>query len=376
MEFVAGAWLVLDLTGSPLILGLVSLAHAVPTLVFALVAGAAADRMDRRRLLSSIFAIAALIYFSLGALVLTNLAQAWMVVLAALLIGCLRVMDQPARHGMLPYTVPRSDLANAVAVASLAFQIPRPIAPAVAGVLIALAGIGPTYCVIGGIAVVAMVMYWLLRVDAVPPRGERHSWTEDVVEGLQFVRRDQIMYGLIGMTFVDSLFGMSYMVLLPVLARQVLDVGSAGYGFMQTAAGVGGLAGALVAAQLARAGRKGHQLLAGAATFGGLLVALAFCPWYLLACALLFGVGLTSQLYMTTTTTVLQLNIPNELRGRVMSIWGLTFALIPTGGAISGAVAEQFGAPVAIAAGGTGVIIATMAIAVWMPRIRQLGHGY
>ena len=372
MEFVAGAWLILDLTGSPLILGLSSLAHAVPTLLFALVAGTAADRMDRRQLLWTLHGFAALIYIVLGVLVVTQFVEAWMVVLGSFLMGGMRVMDQPARHGMLPYTIPRQDLPNAVAMSSFAFQIPRPVAPAVAGVLIAAMGTGPTYFVIAAASTLSMALYWLLRVEMAPRSGPPQSWMADVLEGVRFVRRDQIIYGLIGMTFVNSLFGMSYMVLLPVFARAVLHVGSEGYGFMQTVSGVGGMLGALVAAQLAGIGHKGLQALLGAVAFGLLLIVLAWCPWYLPACALLFFVGTANQLYMTTTTTVLQLSIPNELRGRVMSIWGLTFSLIPTGGAISGAVAEQFGSPVAIGVGGALVVLTTLLVATRLPRIRQL----
>jgi predicted MFS family arabinose efflux permease len=298
-----------------------------------------------------------------------------MVVVAAFLLGCLRVLDQAARHGMIPHTVPREDLPNAVAMASLAFQVPRPVAPAIAGVLIAFIGIGFTQFVIAGAALAAMTCYGLIRVDATPRRNEEQGWIQDMIEGLDFVRRDQVIYGLIGMTFVNSLFGMSYVVLLPVLARQVLEVGSESYGLMQTATGVGGLVGALAAAQMARAGHKGRQALIGAVVFGCLLIALAFCPWYLVVCGLLFLVGSANQLYMTTTTTVLQLSIPNELRGRVMSIWGLTFSLIPTGGAISGAIAEHAGAPFALALGGALVIVTTLAVALALPRIRQLDRG-
>ncbi len=372
MEFVAVAWLVLDLTGSPALLGLTSLAQAAPTLLFFLFAGAAADRLDRRRVLTSLFAIAATIYIAIGLLVVTHRVQTWQVVLAALLLGCLRVMDQPSRHGMIPNTVPRESLSSAVAMASLAFQIPRPVAPALAGVFIALIGIGPTYFVIGGLAVLAATMYGLLRVDVKTRGGSEHGWREDVLDGLRFVRSDQIIYGLIGMSFVNSLFGLSYVVLLPVLARENLHVGSEAYGLMQTTTGIGGLIGTLFAAQLARTGHRGLQAIAGAILFGTLLIALSLSPWYLLAVAVLFLLGVANQLYMTTTTMTLQLSIPNELRGRVMSIWGLTFSLIPTGGAIAGAVAERFGAPFAMALGGVAVITTTLAVAALMPRIRRL----
>jgi predicted MFS family arabinose efflux permease len=239
-------------------------------------------------------------------------------------------------------------------------------------VLIAVVGIGPTYFVIGSLALLATTMYGMLRVDAAP-RGEGgHGWREDVLDGLRFVRSDQIIYGLIGMSFANSMFGMSYVVLLPVLAREHLHVGSEAYGLMQTATGIGGLAGTVVAAQLARTGHRGLQAIGGAVLFGALLISLSQTPWYLVAVAVLFLIGIANQLYMTTMTMTLQLSIPNELRGRVMSIWGLTFSLIPTGGAITGLVAEHFGAPFAMALGGCAVIATTLAVAALLPRIRKL----
>jgi MFS family permease len=193
-----------------------------------------------------------------------------------------------------------------------------------------------------------------------------------VLDGVRFIRRNEIFYGLIGMTFVNSLFGMSYHVLMPVFARQELLVGPESYGLMQLCAGLGGLGGGLTAAQLARSSGKGRQLFTGALAFGALLVMLSFSPTVAVACGLLFFAGVASQLYMTTTTTVLQLNLPNELRGRVMSIWGLNFSMIPTGGAIAGTVAEAFGSPVAIGLGGAMVILTTLLVATRLPRVRSL----
>jgi MFS family permease len=141
---------------------------------------------------------------------------------------------------------------------------------------------------------------------------------------------------------------------------------------MQTATDIGGLAGTVVAAQLARTGHRGLQAIGGAVLFGALLISLSQTPWYLVAVAVLFLIGIANQLYMTTMTMTLQLSIPNELRGRVMSIWGLTFSLIPTGGAITGLVAEHFGAPFAMALGGCAVIATTLAVAALLPRIRKL----
>lgn len=174
------------------------------------------------------------------------------------------------------------------------------------------------------------------------------------------------------MTFFNSIFGLSYVILMPVFARDILQVGSQGFGFLQTTTGAGSLLGVLIVASLARASRKGWQVIMGAAIFGISLIGFAFSPWYLLSLRLVFFIGLANQVYMTTIISILQLKVPDQLRGRVMSIFGLTWDLTPVGGTIAGTIAEFAGAPVAVAICGFMVLAMASMVAVYLPRVRQM----
>jgi MFS family permease len=174
------------------------------------------------------------------------------------------------------------------------------------------------------------------------------------------------------MTFFNSVFGMSYVIMMPVFARDVLHVGSQGFGFLQSAGGAGALAGVLLAAYLSHFRGKGLQAIVGAVVFGVTLILFALSGWFTLSLFAAFALGMAGQFYMTTIHAILQMNLPNELRGRVMGIHGLAWELMPIGGLISGAIAEFAGAPVAVAFGGITVGGMAFVVAIVMPRIRRL----
>lgn len=372
MEWIALSWLVLQLTNSPLSIGLTGLAQAAPNITLTLVGGAIADRFDRRRLLMLTQALTALLYLLLATLVGQSLVQVWHVGVFAFLLGCVRAFDQPSRQALLPHMIPRDEIPNAVALGNLVWQLPRLVGPAVAGLLISFFGVAPTLYVASLGFVAAATLFGSLRIDrSAATHGER-GLLRDMLDGLDFVRRNEIFSALIGMTFFNSVFGMSYVILLPVFARNVLGVGSGGYGFLQTATALGALAGTLAMASLGGSAGRGWQVVSGAAAFGSLLVGFALSPWYPLSLGLIFFMGLTNQVYMTAINTVLQLNLPDQLRGRVLGLYGLTWSLVPLGGTIGGTVAELTGAPAAVALGGCLVAATAVFIGVAMPRVRRL----
>jgi len=165
---------------------------------------------------------------------------------------------------------------------------------------------------------------------------------------------------------------MSYLILMPVFARNVLDVGSQGFGFLQSVGGAGALVGVLAVAWFSHSRGKGGQALAGALVFGVLLILFAASKSYPLSLALAFALGIASQFYMTTISTVIQVNLPNELRGRVMGIYGLAWELMPVGGMIAGAIAEFAGAPIAVGFGGFMVAGMALLVAIFYPSVRRL----
>ena len=373
MQWVAQSWLVLYLTDSPAMLGLAGLASSVPTIVFALVGGAAADRADRQMLLRVTQLAQALLYGLLATIIVMGLVQTWHVMVFAFFAGLIRAFDQPTRQALVPHLIPRHELPNAVALGSSVWQLSRLAGPAIAGMLIAFFDVGVTLYVASIGFLVFVMLLAFIRIEKVAgPEPASRGMLNDLFDGLRFIRRNELFYTLIAMTFLDSIFGMSYTVLLPVFARDILDVGSTGYGLLQTTSGVGALGGTLVVVWLSHSGRRGLQALIGAASFGLLIVAFAFSPWYPLSLALILLMGLANQTYMTTVNTVLQMHLPDELRGRVMGIYGLTYSLVPLGGTVSGTVAEFAGAPVAVAMGG--LLVACMAGFVFLrlPRVRNL----
>jgi MFS family permease len=373
MEHVAQSWLVLELTNSPLALGLTGLAHALPTITLTLVGGVIADRTDRRRVMIASQSAAALIFLILTVLVATKSVMLWHVMVLAFCSGAIRAFDRPSRMALLPQMVPKEDMANAVAVGGTIWQLNRLIGPALAGMIIYLLGVAATYgfCLIA--SAVALCLWLGIRTgqsSVIPAEGG--GLLKHMMEGLTFIRTNEIFYTFIGMTFFNSVFGMCYLILMPVFARDILQVGSQGFGFLQSVGGAGALAGTLAVAYFSNRRGKVLQALLGGIIFGSLLVVFAFSESYPLSLGLAFLLGITSQAYMTTINTTLQLNLPEQLRGRVMGIFGLTWDLMPVGGMVSGTVAEIAGAPMAVALGGIMVSGLAVAIFAFKPQLRHL----
>lgn len=371
MEMAAQAWLVFLLTDSPLMLGVAGIVYAVPRVSLVLVGGAVADRADKRRIMVCTQSVLALAYLVLGLLILTDRIVFWHVLVFAFNSGLMRSFDRPSRYALLPEMVPREEIANAVALGSSVWQACRLVGPGLAGLLIHWFGVGHTFiaCFVSSAAAVALWAFIRTRPLIGQPQGG--VW-RNILAGLDFVRRNQLFYSLLGLTCFNSLFGMSYVILLPVFARTILEVDSRGFGLLQSFSGVGALIGTLIVAYLAQAGRRGWQVLVGSAIFGSLLMLFAYSSSFALSLGLIFFLGLFNQIYLTSINTILQLNLPNDLRGRVLGLFGLTWDLMPLGGAISGTVAEFAGAPTAVAMGGFLVAALGLYGLARLPAVREI----
>jgi MFS family permease len=372
MEGVAQGWLVLELTDSPLLLGLTGLTFAAPTIALTLLGGVIADRADRRLIMIISQIASAATFFLLGTLILVERVALWHVMTLAFLSGCVRAFDRPSRMALLPQMVPKEDIPNAVAVGGTIWQLNRLVGPAVAGMLNYWIGIGPSYYFSFFASLIAVCLWLGIRLTTAPIAPSAGGVVQHMAEGLNFIRKNEVFYTFIGMTFFNSVFGMSYLVLMPVFARNVLDVGSKGFGFLQSAGGAGALIGVLLVAWFSHARGKGRQAIFGATAFGLLLIAFAFSVSFPLSIILTVALGVASQFYMTIISAILQVNLPNELRGRVMGIYGLTWELMPVGGMIAGAIAEFAGAPMAVGIGGFMVAGMALAVALFLPNIRRL----
>ena len=372
MEAVAQSWLVLELTNSPLLLGLTGLTFTIPTVALTLLGGAIADRADRRRIMILAQVGSALVFLILTGLVMLKWVALWHVMALAFFTGCVRAFDRPSRMALLPQMVPKEDIPNAVAIGGTIWQLNKLVGPAVAGMLIYLVGIGPTYFVCFVASAAAIGLWLAIHLAGKPAALNSRGLLKDMTEGLSFIRQNEIYWVFIGMTFFNSVFGMSYVIMMPVFARNVLHVGSQGFGFLQSAGGGGALAGVLLAAYLSHFPGKGLQAINGAVVFGVALILFAMSSWFPLSLVAAFALGMAGQFYMTTIHAILQMNLPNELRGRVMGIHGLAWELMPIGGLIAGAIAEFASAPTAVAFGGLMVGGMAFVVAVAMPTIRRL----
>jgi MFS family permease len=376
VQTVAQGWLVYQLTDSTAALGFVGLTQALPTIVLTLFGGVVADRVDRRRLLIGTQTLTALLVFLLATLVAADLVRLWHIFAVALVVGAVQAFDQPARMALVPYLVPRDDLMNAIAMGSMVWQGSRIVGPSIAGLLIWLMGLAPCfYLTTVGMLTMALALR-AVRVPHVAVTGEGNV-LRSLAAGVGYIARNPIFTTLIGMTFFNSVFGLSYVTLMPVFARDVLDVGSQGLGFLMGISGVGALIGTATLASLGNVRRKGLLLLAGGCGFGCSVVLFALSRFYPLSLALLFCLGALNSVYMTTVNTLLQSLVPDALRGRVMGIYGLTWSLMPLGGFVSGTVAARFaepavGAPLAVGVGGCLVALMAATMALVVPRVRRL----
>jgi MFS family permease len=373
MQSVAQGWLVYQLTHSPLALGVVGFAGSLPVLLFSLFGGVIADRVNRRSLLIVTQTLSMIQAFLLAALTFTGLVQVWQVILLAFTLGVINAFDNPARQSFVVEMVGREDLMNAIALNSTVFNLARVLGPATAGALLALVGTAGCFF-LNGVSFLAVIV-GLLAMNLRSTQRPAHlgSMWSNLADGLRYIRSDPAVLTLIALTAVIGIFGMSYTTLMPIFADQVLHVGEQGYGFLLSMMGLGALGGALGVASLGSFRHKGWLLTTGDLVFPAMLLSFSLSRSFLVSAFLLVGVGAALVSRAAITNTLLQTMAPDELRGRVMSVYTLMFlGMTPLGAFQAGVVADRFGAPFAV--GCAAVVCGLSALlVVWrLPRVRRL----
>jgi MFS family permease len=370
-RFIGSLWLVQELTGSTAWLGIISIASAVPTIVLSLPAGTLADRMDNKRLLVWSQGLTALFTLALALAVVLDVVNVWHVVAWSVVVGALMALGNPAQNAILPRLIEMRAIASAVAYTSAIWNSMRIIGPFIAGLLIAVIGTGQAFFVTAaGFALSALLIQSLRLAPVEGTTARQHGG--GMLEGVRYIFANRIFLATIGLSFFTSIFGSSYIVLLPNFADEVLGVGVEGFGMMETAAGVGALLGTLSVAKIGAGPRHGPIMLLSAAAFGLLIAAFAASRSMPLTLALLFGGGFTSSVYLNLGMTSLQILVPNELRGRVMGVWSMTWFLSSVGGLPAGLVAEWLGAPMSVALGALSVTAFALALLVTVPSLRRM----
>lgn len=368
-------WLIYQLTGSPLHLGYVGLAQAIPAIVLNLVGGVFADRLNRRILILSTQILNAMLITTLATLTWLDQVEVWHILVVAFGTGAVNAFDQPARQAIYPTLIDHSAIMSAVALNSAIWQGVRSVAPALAGFVIANAGTYTTfYLAAAGFLIMAVVM---LRITVPPSEGRiPSSPIGDLIQGLKFIKGNFVFLFLIGMTFFNSFFGMSYMTMMPIFAVDILAVGAEGQGQLLSISGIGALLITLWFGSHSSIGGEGLRVIGGAVLFGVTIAAFALTAQMVtsfpLALALMFLIGAFSSTYMIAIMSSLQIMVPDEMRGRVMGFYSMTWSIMPLGGMQAGAIANILGAPWALVIGGVAVVFFALGPATLNAQVRNL----
>ena len=377
MQAVAQGWLVLQLTNSPFWLGLDAFMATAPGFVFTLVGGVFADRIDRRRLLLYTQVVAGLAALALAALVATSVVNRWMVLGFSFVTGCCMSLASPSYLALTYDLVGREDLANAIALNSTQFQLSRVVGPALAGVAFRVFGLAGCFFANGLSFIAVVVSLWMVRMErrsnAVQPSEKRRAIWRDVAEGLSYVRSRPRVSSLLLLAAVNSFFGAPYFTLVPIYARDIFHLGETGLALMMGTAGGGAFCGALLVAYLGDFRRKGWLVLGGAILFGICITGFALSSHLMWSLTFLFGLGFALVCSIAITNTLLQKLVTDEMRGRVMSMFMLSFiGTMPIGTLLAGTASNHYGPQRTLAVGGLVVTMVGISVLIFNRRLREL----
>lgn len=367
-RFIGAGWLTHLLNPSPVWLGVVGVAAAVPTIVLSVPAGVIADRFDNRKVMVWSQALSAVCMFVLAALIWADLANVWIVVIWSVVVGSLMALANPAQNAILPRLIEMRAVASAVAYTSGIWNVMRIVGPAGAGLLIAVIGAKWAFAVTGVAFAVSTIL--LMAIKLAPLERRSRQQTGGMLDGFRYIMRHDMFFATIGLSFFTSLFGTSYIVLLPDFTS-ILHTGPEGFGYMEAAAGVGSLLGTIAIVRFAKSA-TGPVMLGGAGAFGVLIALFAASDTLPMALVFLFLGGVASSFYLNIGMTSLQLQVPDELRGRVMGIWSMTYFLSAVGGLPAGVAAVWLGTPLAVGLAALSVTAFALVLYVAMPSLRRM----
>jgi MFS family permease len=385
MQTVAQSWLVYRLTGSGLKLGAVGFASQIPVFLIAPLGGIVADRSNRKHVVIGTQVASMILAFVLAGLTLSNRITVPEIFVLAALLGVVNAFDIPGRQSFLVDMVGKEDLMNAIALNSSMFNGARVIGPAVAGVLVARLGEGWCFFVNGAsyIAVIAGLM--MMNVHAPARVSAKTSPWEHILEGFQFVNRTAPIRALMILLGLVSVTGMPYVVLMPIFADRILhsggqefasligshDLGAVRLGILMGAAGVGALLGALTLAVRSGVKGLGRWVSVCCAGFGVSLALFSFSKSFWLSVLLLLPVGYFIMLQMASSNTLIQVMVPDALRGRTMAVYSMMFmGMAPVGALLGRALSDRLGAPLTVAIGGVASVLGAWWFSVQLPKIR------
>lgn len=371
IQTVTLSWLAYQLTGSALMLGAINGFRSLPLLILGPFGGVAADQVDRKKLMFNTqiwqFGLSA----GFATLIVTGQVQVWHLFVFTALSGVSWAFNMPVRQSIMPNLVPREDIMNAMALNSAGMNLTRIAGPTVAGLLIALLGPGENFYLQAAMYVGVAWMVHLLNVPEIR-KAASTSVSRNLKEGVAFIWTHPTLRTQLSLALIPQVIALPYITLMPVFAQDVLEVGSAGFGMLMAAPGIGALAGTLTIASFTEIRRKGVLLLGAIMANGLALVLFSFTRSFPISLAALALIGFVQMVYMTTNQTIIQLSTPDEMRGRVMGVVMLNQGLLPLGSLFAGGMADALGAPAAVAIMGLATCLLSGGFAVLSPSMRRL----
>jgi MFS family permease len=375
MQTVAQAWLIYRLTGSGALLGLLGFVGQIPIFVLSPVAGLVADRWLRQRVVIATQTASMLLAFVLAALTMTGHLKGnvgvWEIIILATLLGIVNAFDVPARQSFLIEMVGREDLLNAIALNSSMFNLARVAGPAIAGFVVAVVGEGWCF-LLNGVSYLAVIAgLFMMRIEKPMPGHDGTAPLEKLREGFRFARHTKPIRALLALVSVVSFMGLPFTVLMPIFAVKILHGGASAYGTLMGAVGVGAMCGALILASRQELRGLGNIVAYAAVAMGASLLLFSSSHWYWISFTILILTGFGMMMQFTATNTLIQAMVPDQLRGRVMSIYSMLFlGMSPIGSLVAGWMADRIGAPITVAIGGLASLVGGLIFARKWPSMR------
>jgi predicted MFS family arabinose efflux permease len=352
MQIVAQSWLVLSISKSPFLLGLDGFLGQIPIVLFSLIGGVLADRIDRRRVLLGSQYVQMTCAFLLTVLIAFKLVKVWHILSLSFVVGCAQAFGGPAYSALVPMLVEKEDLPNAIALNSIQFNLARVIGPMLGG--LALTGLGAAWCFgLNGLSFVAVIISLLLLTATFAPQKTGESILTGMQQGIGFIRKQGAMVGLIALAFCMTALAFPMILFLPVFAKDVFHRGPTTFTILLSCSGAGSVAGALIVAAFGNVRNKGRVALLTLLLLGGGIAGFALSKSMVMSCALLFISGAAMMGAFSMINSLVQLITANEMRGRVMSVYNVAFrGGMPLGSLATGWLVPIFSAPHVLAVNG------------------------
>jgi MFS family permease len=362
MQSTALGWLALELTDSASFVGIVAFVAGVPFLLVSIPAGVLIDRFDRRRVLMACQGLTALLAVFVAGDVIAGTVRPWHLLVAGFFNGSLQAVLSPTQQSLVPRLVPRHDLTNAVGLMSAGQNLTRVVGPSVAGAAIGLFGTGEAFLLQAAALIVALV---LIGTAAIPVmKGTAAVPVRSAFDGMRLILRRPDLQALFLLASIPTFFAFPYISFLSVFARDVLRIGPEGLGLLLAASGTGAVAGSLLVASGGQPTRAGRTIVIRTVAYGLVIAGVAASRSVYLSLPLLLMAGLLGANFMSANNALLQLRITDEMRGRVMGAYMLTWGLMPLGAMPMGLLAGAVGAPIAVASGAalTSILVALVGL--------------